>query len=429
MEIYVVQQGDTIFSIAEMYGVTADRLIKDNGLNSSNDLVIGQTIVIAYPEQEHVVQEGDTLDHIADTYNVTIMQLLRNNPDLSQRTSLYPGETIVISYRTNGSISTNGVAYPFINRETLIKVLPSLTYLSIFNYTATELGNIITYLDDSEVIQTAKEYGVTPLLMVATLTTQGKPNIEAAYDILINEEYQENHISIILDIMKSKGYYGVNIVFNYIKVANQSLYINFIKKISDRLREEGYLFYITFNYRISITDNRISYEQIDYSTISNLVDGLMFLQLVWGTNYGPPSPVMNMNIIRTFMNYAATMVAPEKLMPGTTNISYNWELPYQPNMSITTSLSLDSAIKLAKEEGAVIQFDEYSQTPFFGYFQSTSAIPTEHIVWSIDARTIDAQMKIIEDHGLSGFEIWNVMTYYYQMWTMLHSQYDIVKMI
>ncbi len=427
MDIYVVQEGDTIYSIADRYSVAVNKLIQDNGLDNPYDLVIGQTIVISYPKQSYTVQEGDTLNSIASTYNVTIMQLLRNNPFLSQRGYIYPGETIVISYDTNGTIATNGIVYPYIKKETLIKVLPNLTYLSIFNYTATEKGEIKTYDDDSEIIQIAKEYDVIPLLTVTTLTTQGEPNIEIAYNILLSDEYQENHINTVLGIMKAKGFYGLNIIFNYINANNQSLYENFIKKVSDRLQQEGYLFYITLNLKIENTNNEISFEQIDYSTISEFVNGMIFIQLVWGTNLGPPSPVSNISIIRTFIDYLVSTVSSDKIILGTTTISYDWQLPYIPAESIAQSLTIDSAINLANSAGAIIQFDEISQTPFFLYNQITTGIPTQHMVWSIDARSIDAQIKLIKEYALNGCGIWNVMIYYSQMWTIINSQYEIVK--
>lgn len=75
MEIYVVQQGDDINSIAERYGFAVDKLIQDNGLVYPYNLVIGQTLVIALPKQTHIVQQGDTLQSIADSYSITIMQL------------------------------------------------------------------------------------------------------------------------------------------------------------------------------------------------------------------------------------------------------------------------------------------------------------------------------------------------------------------
>ncbi len=429
MDIYVVQEGDNIYSIAERYGVTVTKLVLDNDLDKPFDLVTGQTIVIAYPKQTYTVQEGDTLNNIADIYEVTIMQLLRNNPFLSDREYLYPGETIVISYNTNGSITTNGIAYPYIKKETLVKVLPCLSYLSVFNYTATEKGEIETYDDDSQIIQTAKAFDVIPILMIATLTAQGEPKIEIAYDILLNDEYQEHHINKVLDIMKSKGYYGVNIVFNYITEINQSLYINFIKKISNRLQQEGYLFFVTINQKIENSNNEISFEQIDYSKISQLVNGMIFLQLVWGNNYGPPAPVNNMNNISPFIDYVVSLVSSDKIIIGNTTISYDWQLPYIPGKSSASSLTIKSALDLANDVGATIQFDEISQSPFFQYNQITTGSPTQHIVWSIDARSIDALDKLIKKYSLNGSGIWNVMTFYSQMWTIINSQYDIVKFL
>ena len=89
------------------------------------------------------------------------------------------------------SITTNGFSYPFIKKETLIKTLPNLTYLTIFNYTSTEQGKVIEYSDDREIIKIAKAYGVIPLLLLTTLSPKGVDNIETAYRILLNDSYQD----------------------------------------------------------------------------------------------------------------------------------------------------------------------------------------------------------------------------------------------
>ncbi len=60
MTIHVVEKDETINSIAELYGVTADRIILENELIISDSLVPGQTIVITFPDQTYIVQEGDT---------------------------------------------------------------------------------------------------------------------------------------------------------------------------------------------------------------------------------------------------------------------------------------------------------------------------------------------------------------------------------
>jgi spore germination protein len=153
---HVVQAGETITSIAEMYGIQVERLIRGNGLQNPNELVIGQCIVIVYPELTYTIQKGDTLESIARSNNISVIQLLRNNPFLSDREFLYPGETLVISYgEKKDSITTNGYANPFIDREILKKTLPFLTYLSIFGYRVTENADIIEPGDD-DLIQLAR---------------------------------------------------------------------------------------------------------------------------------------------------------------------------------------------------------------------------------------------------------------------------------
>ena len=138
------------------------------------NLAIGQTIVIVYPKITYVIQDGDTLYGIAEKFGVSPIQLLRNNPFLSDKEYIYPGETIVISYEDSKkrNVVTSGYAYPFIDKNILKKTLPYLTYLTVFNYRVTREGELIN-IDDEEIIQLAKEYGVAPMMLISTLTDAG----------------------------------------------------------------------------------------------------------------------------------------------------------------------------------------------------------------------------------------------------------------
>jgi spore germination protein len=427
MEIYIVQQGDTITSIADKYGVTVEKLIQDNGLSNPYNLVIGQAIVIAYPKQTHTVLQGDTLQTIADTYQVSVMQLLRNNPFLSERQYIYPGEILVISYNTKGSITMNGFAYPYIKQDTLLKILPNLTYISILNYTTTANGDIITYQDDTEVVNKSKEYGVIPLMVITTLSLQGEPNYEAASSILQNEEYQDALIDNAIKIMKEKGYYGVNFIFNYLNEDNQSFYLKFTQRIANRIRQEG-LFFLTINYDIPQVNNEIVLQKINYSEFSEYANGLVFLEFVWGTNYGPPEPVCNMYHIEILVEYLIESQVPaDKIIMGKPIIGYEWRLPYIPGKTIANSLTLYSAYNLAYDYSSVIEFDEESQTPYFYYDEILIAGYSQHIVWFLDARSINALDTLIVNAGLNGGAIWNMMIYYPQLWVIIYSQYEIIK--
>ncbi|RDU24717.1 LysM peptidoglycan-binding domain-containing protein [Anaerosacchariphilus polymeriproducens] len=427
MEIYIVQPNDTIQSIAEKYGITVEKLVEDNGLAQPNHLVIGQALVITFPKQTYIVQQGDTLKAIADSFDITIMQLIRNNPHLLDNETIYPGENLVISYNTSKSISTNGFSYPFMKQETLIKTLPYLTYLTIFNYAATKEGNIFTYQDESNIIKTSKEYGAVPIMLVSTLTPRGEQNIELAYNILLNETFQENHINLIIQIMKNKGYQGTNVIFYYLNENNQGLYLNFLRRMSQRFHNEGFLLVVSINYIIT-TDNAEKYfTKIDFSKFNELVDKLIFTRFVWTSNYIPPAPINNINFLRELIKYVSLNTPSNKIMISTPTIGYDWTLPYIPNSSNIYTLSLDAVMEIAYETNSVIYFDENSQTPYFYYKQQYFENTIQHIVWFIDARSYMALNQIIIDFNLDGNAIWNVMSFNSQLWTVLNTQFNIIK--
>lgn len=76
---YTVKSGDSLWSISRKFGVTVSELKEANNL-SSNLLSIGQNLIIPgkVPEKEsdeYVVQKGDTLYSIARKFNTTVDNL------------------------------------------------------------------------------------------------------------------------------------------------------------------------------------------------------------------------------------------------------------------------------------------------------------------------------------------------------------------
>lgn len=426
MLIHVVQPGETIQSIADYYEMSVTRLIMDNGLDNPNDLVTGQSLVIAFPELTHTVKQGETLLDISNYYNVTLMELYMNNPYLLEREYLYSGETIVIKYNRSGKITTHGNTVPYINKETLRKTLLYLTYLSVLNYTATSEGEIISYYDDTEIIQITKEYGVIPLMLLTTLTIQGEANIGIAYDILLNEDIQNRQIENILNILRTKGYYGVNISFEYINISNVQQYENYFSKISKRLGDEGYLVFATINNNQSNVNNEI---RIDYTVLNQLANNIIFMNYEWATKNNPPSPISSIYNIDLFLDYINNIIPPDKVIIGIATIGYDWELPYSAGLSTVNSLTLNRSIDLARDVGASIQFDQVSQTPFFSYTIISNESQIAHIVWFVDARSINALLDLVSKYKLHGSGIWSITIYNPQLWLIINSQFEIEKVL
>lgn len=426
MIIHVVQPGETITSIAELYNLPADRIILENKIINPSNLAIGQTIVIVYPLLNHTVQEGETLESIAKMHDVPVMQILRNNPYLSDRNYLYPGETITITYDTDkiGSLSVGGYVYSYVDRDILRKTLPFLTFLTVFDYRVDANGNI-NVLDDQEVVNMAVEYGVLPMMLVSTISERGVGSLETALAILNNPDAQDNMIDNIIDTIKAKGYYGLNQYFQYLYPETENLIESFIIKMSTRLKNEGLRYTITITPRVDIERTEITYETIDYSAIYQYVDAILLLSYEWGYSLGPPTSVTPINIVREIINQAVNMAPSDKFVLGVPVIGYDWELPYIPGYTVANSITFDIAIQIAVDNGVPIQYNEVAAAPYFFYYSTDGTL---HNVWFKDARSIDRLTRLIPEYGLQGVSIWNNMYFFAQMWLVINNLYDIEKL-
>jgi Predicted glycosyl hydrolase len=423
MFIYIVQPGDTISSIAKSYNVPAERLISDNGLTNPNNLVVGQSIVIVYPKQTHTVQEGDSLNSIAAAYHISVKQLLRNNPILSERTYIYPGETLIIDYNLEkiGNISTNGYAYPYISKDLLRYVLPYLTYLTLFTYGLTPNGELIQ-IDDTEIIKIAKEYAVAPLMLISTILNVGDFNTELTNKILNSKSIQENLINNIVNNMKVKGYFGLYINFGFILLEDSLAYVDFIKELTDRLAQEGFEICVALAPNI-IDQSGVIYKGHDYEGLGKTATAVLLMTYDWGKTLGPTTSVAPVNMMRQVFDYSITKIPPTKTYIGIPTFGYDWTLQPIGGITIVHYLSNNAAINLAIEKNATIQYDEIAQSPFYYYVDTPDNI--KHIVWFEDARSIDAKLNLVTEYGFRGISVLNIMEKFPQFWFIINTQYTI----
>lgn len=423
MIIYEVQPGDTIYSIAEKYNIPAERLIIDNGLINPNKLVVGQSIVIVYPKQTYTIQEGDSLNSIASAYNISVKQLLRNNPMLSDRTYLYPGETLTIDYDLEkiGDISTNGYAYPYISKDLLRYVLPYLTYLTLFTYGLTLNGELIQ-IDDTEIIKMAREYKVAPLMLISTILNVGDFSTELTHIILNNKSIQEHLIQNIINNMKVKGYFGLYINFGFILEVDSPNYVDFIKELTESLVQEGFEICVALAPNI-VDQSGVIYKGHDYEGLGKIVTAVLLMTYDWGKALGPTTSVAPVNMMRQVFDYSITKIPPEITYIGIPTFGYDWTLQPIGGITIVHYLSNTSAINLAVEKKVIIQYDEVSQAPFYYYRDITNNIG--HIVWFEDARSINAKLNLVTEYGFRGISILNIMEKFPQLWFTINTQYDI----
>lgn len=285
MEIYVVRAGDTVYSIADMFGVTAERIIQNNGLLNPEKLVVGQTLVIQIPRTVHIVKAGDTLYSIARMYGKTVIQLLQNNPYLILNRELQIGEEVVIDYEGEkiGNVRVNGYAYPFINTSVLQMALPYLTTVTVFGYGFDTEGELYPpRVNDDEVIRLAYDYSAAPIMLISSMDANGVFNSYIASEVFRNEAAQDNLIDNILSTMKQKGYVGLDVDFEFIEPDDRLVYQEFLRNVTARLNVEGYTVNVDLAPKVSADQPGLLYEAHDYEAIGGIADTVLLMTYEWG---------------------------------------------------------------------------------------------------------------------------------------------------
>lgn len=111
MQIYVVEQGDTLEQIADTYGSSVQDIVNANELNAPNQLVIGQALVIPIVGQFYFVQPGDTLSSIAARFDIGVEELATIN-GLNSNQIIYPGFRLYIPPAPKEPITSNAYVEP-----------------------------------------------------------------------------------------------------------------------------------------------------------------------------------------------------------------------------------------------------------------------------------------------------------------------------
>ena len=100
---YVVQEGDTISQIAEMFQVSTNTIRWGNDIDTQGVIQPGQRLVILpINGVRHTVDEGETLKSIAKKYEGDIDEILRFN-ELTSSSEIAVGDVIIIP---NGEVHT-----------------------------------------------------------------------------------------------------------------------------------------------------------------------------------------------------------------------------------------------------------------------------------------------------------------------------------
>ncbi|UOQ91723.1 LysM peptidoglycan-binding domain-containing protein [Halobacillus shinanisalinarum] len=470
MQIHVVQKGEALWSIAQIYGSNINQIILANQLENPNILVVGQALVVPDPSREYVVQPGDNLWSIAQMYGVSIEQLIEVN-NIANPSLIYVGGLLELPYFphriqpgdtlwglaqrygttvdqiiranniTNASLIYSGSilripapakpvaevnAYTTqLNAQGTQEVMAlgaNLTYLSPFLYTIEEDGSI-TELQDLSILEAAKANNIAPLLVLTNFSA-GTFSSDLAASILRDPDLQETLITNLIEKIKTKGYAGINFDFEYVYSEDRENYNAFLRRVVTRFRPQGLLVSTALAPKDSADQEGLLYEAHDYQAHGEIVDFVVLMTYEWGWAGGRPWAIAPINEVREVLDYAVTVIPRSKILMGIPLYGRVWEIPWVEGTTART-ISPKEAVQLAARYGVAIQYNKQYQSPFFRYVGENGQ---RYEVWFEDARSVEAKYETIKSYGLRGAAFWSLGNPFPQNWAVLQDNFQIRKL-
>ena len=375
--------------------------------------------------QIYIVQENDTIERIAGLYGTTVPELSYTN-QIPYPYRLAIGQALLIPAgempEDRRIVTANGYAYPFISPWVLQQTLPYLTNLLVFSYGFTTEGELVPpAVSDDWMIAEAMNFSVSPIFTLTPLGADGRFNNNLIHAVVTNETAKENLIQNLLQAMPEKNFRGVDVDFEYILAEDRDLFTAFVAELRDRMNQEGYIVSVALAPKTSADQQGLLYEGKDYRGLGEAANEVLLMAYEWGYTYGPAMAVAPLNKVRQVVEYALTEIPAEKINLGIPNYGYDWTLPYVRGECKAVTIGNVEAVQIAIENGVPIQFDETAQSPYFTYVQEGR----EHEVWFEDVRSLQQKYNLLTEYNLKGIGVWQIMRLFRASWLLYASMFYI----
>ncbi|RXM58912.1 glycosyl hydrolase family 18 protein [Clostridium tetani] len=426
MIIHIVKPRENLWQISNYYGVPLEETIEANKLPDSNDLEVGQAIIVPVEGVFHIVRQGETLWEIAQNYNTTVEAIINSN-NIPNPSNISPGLQLFIPgvIKERPEVYVNGYIYDL--GENAVPIVMEdgdfLTYLSPFAYRIKEDGSLEP-IDDIPAINAAYSKNVVPMMSITNFTsTELGQNL--AHVVLSSPEISENLITNIINVLREKDYRGVNIDFENVLPEDRELYNNFLQRTVDRLHPQGFFVSTALAPKTSGEQTGLLYEAHDYEAHGRIVDFVILMTYEWGYRLGPPQAISPINRIREVLDYAVTVIPKDKIYFGFQIYARDWVIPHVQGQEAQT-FSIQEAIRRANRYNAVIQYDPVAQSPFYRYRDNNGVM---HEVWFEDPRSAQAKFDLVKEYDLAGISYWALGFPFPQNWTLLEDNFTIKKLL
>lgn len=493
---YTVRAGDSLYTIAQRYGVSVQQLIAANNIPPNNALYIGQLLYIPIPIRQpatYVVQSGDSLYSIARRFNTTEESIMVLN-NLTG-TALSVGQRLVVPQYTEAVVTVDsavirtgpGQNYPVIARmtrnaklqvigespgwyrvrlhngrdawisrtvvtrnvydsskpitgilgfytleegptlpssyNTFVNHAPLISETGLFLYrisannpTQIEKFGEFTDQDINTLVTTAHLNNMKILPVVHNLLYRpgGTDLAKRVVHVLVsNPQNRSAFIQNIINLIQQYNFDGVNIDIEDVNLEDSAGVSALYTELGEALHRRGYYLSASVPSRVSDQPTNPFSAPFNYSAIGKAVD--QFVAMLYNEHGWPgsgPGPVVSIGWMEQVLRYTLTKMPASKVVAAVSVFGFDFNLTTERNTYATYQMAMDLARRYNKE----VIFDEKTQTPMFAYQDEQG---NQHEVWFENSASLLAKIRLAWDLGISGVALWRLGMEDPDVWNML----------
>jgi spore germination protein len=426
--VHTVVSGNTLWIIANQYGVTVSNLQKENKLTTIK-ISVGQKLKIPQKYQLYTVVSGDTLWKISTKYGVTVSDLTKVNsmrstalsvgqkikiPDYYLQIQLLAGKKgwikksllqqasqkrIVMGWKFNGTT------------EAYIQQMkqPNLNVVSPRWYTLTSLENIVTVSVNSQYAQAAHDQGkqVWPLL-------GNKFDPVLTDSILSNPQKRQKLVSTLRDSLVQNDSDGINVDFENINIKNKQDYLLFIGELKKALAPHGII--------VSVDVTRENEDpfwsgSFDRRELGKIADYLIMMGYDehWG---GSPKAgsVASLPWAKEGIELLMKDVPAHKIILAVPFYTREWVTNLSTNKVRSYDRTMAEANQIVSSKGLHKLWDATTSQNYVEY----TANGEKHQVWLEDKKSIELRLNLVRQNYLGGAAAWYIGSETPDIWDEYH---------
>lgn len=416
MIIHTVMPSDTIYSISKQYGVPETRILTDNFLDPTKQLIAGQALIICRPAKTYAVRGGDTLESIAKENSISVLSILQNNPQVRTE-KLTPSQTLNLSYDRAGARSIIVAAYtgdaPL---EKIEEHLPYISVLIVQNATQIDNGRISMLQNVAPIVSLAKKYGAMPILSLDCANERGKWSGECIAKLLESPVFTERFIQSAVDTAKTNGFSGVEVSAMGLETANG---YNFVDML---LALQG----VCNDHELICTSPLFPLDGFDANeeNIADIASLVPLWSYIWDDERSA-SPAAPLDKLEAMSQNHLIMQQRQKMLLGIPTFGIDYT--HSGDHYRKSIMHAADGLLLTQKHHISAEYNMQTQTPFVRYNDDAPRGGMRHIAHYEDARSITEKLNLMDKLELGGVNIMSLRYDLPVLWHILNQRYSIQK--